>query len=79
MKIGPITRAQNKIFKVKIAAFIQGVTHVQKGLSIPEDPRPILSIQVVEAGIDLGSGFGAIMEAGKHEMVPLFHGFNTYV
>ena len=48
MKIGPIIRAQAKRFKDKLAAFIWKVIHSQKGLSIPEDKRPVLSIQVVE-------------------------------
>ena len=64
MKTGPITRAQAKRFKDNLDAFIQGVIQSQEGLPISKDPRPILGIQVVEAGTDQGSGFGAFMESG---------------
>ena len=79
MKVGPITRALAKRFKENLAAFIQGVIHSQEGLSISKDTKPILSIQVVEAGMDSGSGFSAFMESELCEMVPMIHGFNTYV
>ena len=79
MTTGPITRDQSKGFKDKLAAFIQGVIHSQEGLSISKDTKPILSIQVVEAGMDPGSGFSAFMESEPCEMVPMIHGFNTYV
>ena len=76
MKTGPITRAQAKRFKDNLAAFIQGVITSQKGLSIPEVTRSVLSIQVVDADMDPGSCFCANMGSGQQEMVPIFHGLN---
>ena len=61
MKTGPITRAQAKRLKDNLAAFIQGVFQSQEGLPILEDSRHVLSIQVVEAGKDPGSGFSVFM------------------
>ena len=78
MKVGPITRAQAKRFKDNLAAFIQRLIHSQEGLTIPEDTRSVLSIQVMKVDTDPGSDFGAIMDRGQHEMVPKLHGFNTY-
>ena len=79
MKTRPITRAQAKRFNDNLARFIQGLINSQKDMSISEDSKPILSIQVVEAGMDPGSGFSAFMESEPCEMAPMIHGFNTYV
>ena len=65
MKIGPITRAQAKRFKDNLATLIWGLINSQKGLLIPEDTKPVLSIQVVEAVTDPGSYFSANMDSGQ--------------
>ena len=55
MKSGPITRAQVKRFKDNLAGFMKGVIKSQEGMTISEDLKPVLSIQVVETDMDLGS------------------------
>ena len=79
MKTEPIIRAQTKRIKDKMEALIQGVINSQPSLSILEDTKPILSIQVEEADTDPGSDFGEYMDNGQHEMVPTLYGFNKYV
>ena len=79
IRIGVSTPTGCRLSGFERIHIIQGVFQSQEGLPILEDPRLVLSIQVVEANMDPGSGFGAFMESEQREMVPMIHGFNTYV
>ena len=63
LKTRPITRAQAKKFKDNLVSFTQGVIKSQEGIFIPEDSKPILSIQVVKAKMDLGNCFDAFKDS----------------
>ena len=78
MKTGPITRTQAKRFKDNLVVFIQGVINSQRSLSIPEDTKPVLSIQVEEADMDTGSCFCANLDSEQQGMVPTLHELNEY-
>ncbi|XP_060673390.1 uncharacterized protein LOC132803824 [Ziziphus jujuba] len=58
MKVGLITRALAKKFKDNLAIFIQGISHIQEGLAISKEPRPVLLIQALEAKTGPGDSFG---------------------
>ena len=75
MKVGPITRAQAKIFKDNLAIFIQGIIN-QEGLTRSKEPRPVLHIQAEEAKMGPGDSFSANLGIGLNELDPHPFGIN---